>query len=64
MIRACNIEHHRAAYTVFLRDTDSGFYVCQFTRNDDLIGRIDVGYINIFIRGEKESGVALTMPMT
>ena len=52
MIGAGNIEHHCAANTVFLRDADSGFHIRQLAGNDDLIGRIDVGNINIFIRGE------------
>src|SRR6059058_2722016 len=52
MIGAGDIEHHRAANTVFLRDADRGFHIRQLAGNNDLIGRIDVGDINIFIRGE------------
>ena len=42
MICAGNIEHHRAAYAVFLGDADSGFHVRQLAGNDDLIRCIDV----------------------
>ena len=52
MICAGDVEHHRATYAVFLCNSDSGFHVRQLARDDDLIRRIDVGDIDIFIRGE------------
>ena len=52
MIRAGNVEHHRATNTVFLRNTDSGFHPRHLPGNNDLVRRIDVGDVNIFIRGE------------
>ena len=52
MIRAGNIEHRRATNAVFLRHADSDFHFRQLAGNDDLTRRIDVGNIDIFIRGQ------------
>ena len=52
MIRAGHLQHRRAANAIFLRDTNRRFHFRQFTGNNDLSQRIDVGNIDILIGGE------------
>src|SRR5437867_11111633 len=42
MIRACDIEHRRAADAIFSGHAQCRFHFRQFARDDNLTGRIDV----------------------